>query len=74
VLAGQIEEVLTRFTSPYKTGPAYVLCKFIGWRGWTNNTGSDFNAVLASREVMLTGSDDSLYVLARTGITRFSAQ
>lgn len=48
--------------------------KFIGRFDWINNTASQFATISGSPVDMLVGSDGALYVLTRTGITRFSAE
>ena len=48
--------------------------KFIGRFDWINNTASQFATISGSPVDMLIGSDGALYVLTRTGITRFGAK
>ena len=47
--------------------------KFIGRFDWSNNATYAFATVSGSPVDLLTGSDGALYLLTRTGITRFSA-
>jgi glucose/arabinose dehydrogenase len=52
---------------------ADYVSKFIGRFDWVNNATYAFATVSGSPVDLLTGSDGALYVLTRTGVTRFSA-
>jgi glucose/arabinose dehydrogenase len=63
------------FPARYRNGYYFAdyVSKFIGRYDWVNNAASEFATVSGSPVDLLTGSDGALYVLTRTGITRFSA-
>jgi glucose/arabinose dehydrogenase len=52
---------------------ADFVSRFIGRFDWANNAAYAFATVSGSPVDLLTGSDGALYLLTRTGITRFSA-
>ncbi len=52
---------------------ADYVSQFVGRYDWINNASYAFGAVSDSPVDMLSGSDGALYVLTRSGITRFSA-